>query len=375
MQAGALLEQLRGRHPHWEFQGVGGRCSRQAGLTLWADSTLWSIVGASEALSRLPRGIFTYLWLRKKLLDYRADLTILIDSPAIHMRLARHLKKHGLRSVYYFPPSAWTQQPARLREIHSRFDAVIPCFELNARRYQQLQLEVAYFGHPLVDLFARPSRAEALETLGLPEGRYLAMLPGSRTQEIRLLLPPFLKAAEEVWRQRPEHTWLLPVANPALGRMIEAMMPENPPWIRRVENQSRAVMAVAEAGLLSSGSATLEASLLGLPHLICYRLNRFDYWLGRLLIALGLLKVPRFGLPNLVIDADAVPEFLQHQVDPPVLARHLVALLAGPERERALADLARVRQALGPPGAVQRVSQFIERLAQGQTRSEALREL
>lgn len=366
---------MRGRHPHWEFQGVGGRCSHQAGLKLWADSTLWSIVGASEALSRLPRGIFTYLWLRKKLLDYRADLTILIDSPAIHMRLARHLKKQGLRSVYYFPPSAWTQQAARLREIHSRVDAVIPCFELNARRYQQLQLEVGYFGHPLVDLFASPSRAESLEALGLPEGRYLAMLPGSRTQEIRLLLPPFLKAAEEVWHQEPEYTWLLPVANPALGRMIQAMMPDRPPWIRLVENQSRAVMAVAEAGLLSSGSATLEASLLGLPHLICYRLNRFDYWLGRLLVALGLLKVPRFGLPNLVIDADAVPEFLQHEVDPAVLARHLVSLLAGPERQRALADLARVRQALGPPGAVHRVSRFIERLAQGQSRSEALREL
>ena len=372
MQAGALLEQLRGRRPDWEYVGVGGRFSRGAGLQLWADSTLWSIVGASEALSRIPRGIFTYLWLRKKLLEYAADLTILIDSPAIHMRLARHLKQAGLRTVYYFPPSAWTQQERRLREIHRRVEAVVPCFELNARRYRDLQLEVAFFGHPLVDLCVPPPRPEALAQLGLPEGRYLAMLPGSRTQEIRLLLPPFLEAAERLAGRHPEWTWLLPVANPAIGRMIDTLMPQAPPWIRRVDSQSRAVMAVSEAGLLSSGSATLEASLLGLPHLICYRLNRFDYWLGRTLIALGLLKVPRFGLPNLVVDEDLVPEFLQHQVDPPMLAERLSRLLAGPEREEALAGLARVRLALGSTGAVERISRFVERMAEGRSRSEAL---
>lgn len=354
---------------------MGGRFSRAAGLQLWADSTLWSIVGASEALTRIPKGIFTYLWLRRKLLNYAADLTVLIDSPAIHMRLARHLKKAGLRTIYYFPPSAWTQQPKRLREIHSRVEAVVPCFELNARRYRDLELEVAFFGHPLVDLCSRPPRDQALAQLGLPEGRYLAMLPGSRTQEIRLLLPPFLETAERLARVHPQLTWLLPVANPAIGRMIEALMPQCPPWLRRVDSQSRAVMSVSEAGLLSSGSATLEASLLGLPHLICYRLNRFDYWLGRTLVALGLLKVPRFGLPNLVIDDDAVPEFLQHRVEPALLAERLAGLLHGPARESALSGLARVRQALGAPGAVGRISQFVERMAEGCSRSEALRGL
>lgn len=111
LQAAALISHLKKAHPDWTFFGTGANLSRAAGLELWADSTLWSVVGVSEALLRIPKGIFNYLRVRNRLLRERPDLVIVIDAPAIHMRLAGALKKHGLRFVYYFPPSAWTTNP------------------------------------------------------------------------------------------------------------------------------------------------------------------------------------------------------------------------------------------------------------------------
>ncbi len=330
---------------------MGGRHSREAGLQLWADSTLWSVVGASEALSRLAWGIRLYWKLRNRLIAERPDLVVLIDAPAIHMRLASVLKKRGIRCLYYFPPSAWSRNARRLRDIHSRAYGLIPTFAVNAENYRRLGLEVAYFGHPLVEQCQPTPRAQALQQLGLPEGRYGALLPGSRTQEIRLLLPDFWATVQQMQQRHPDLHWLLPTANEQMDQLIRQVIGSPPDWLHIFSGQSRTVMSLCEIGLLASGSATLEAALLRLPHLICYRLNRFDYALGRLLCRLGLLKVGHFGLPNLVADEAIVAEFLQHQVRPDLLVPALERLL-GEGREAALAGLEKVRPGLGQGQAV-----------------------
>ncbi|MFN8606073.1 MAG: lipid-A-disaccharide synthase [Vulcanimicrobiota bacterium] len=369
LQAAALVEQLKQRHPDWRFVGVGGQHSRRVGVQLWSDSSLWSIVGLTEALTRVPRFVFDYWKVRQSLLSSRPALTIFIDSPAVHMRLAPVAQKAGLRCVYYFPPSGWSQNPRRLREIHDRVEALIPAFAYSAEQYRKNGLPVAYFGHPLVDLCQPIERQTALVRLGLTEGSYGALLPGSRTQEIRLLLPIFMETA----RRFPEMTWLLPTANPQLEARLRRALPDPPPWLRILPGSSREVMAVSRAGLLASGSATLEACLLDMPHLIGYRLNRLDWIIARLLNWLGLFNVPMFGLPNLVLQEKLIPEFLQDQLNPDTLERALRPLLqAGRERSLALENLARVRQRLGLPGAVRRVAEFVEKMALGQTRDEAL---
>jgi len=361
LQAAALITHLKQAHPDWTFFGTGAHLSRAAGLQLWADSTLWSVVGVSEALLRIPKGIFTYLRVRNRLLRERPDLVIVIDAPAIHMRLAGALKKHGLRFVYYFPPSAWTTNPKRLRQIHQRVEATITAFSFSAQQYRKHGLEVAHFGHPLVDLCQPVPRAQALAELGLPEGHYAALLPGSRTQEIRLLLPVFL----EVARRHPHLVWLLPTANPTIEELVRQAIGQVPTWLKIIPGHSRAVMTVARAGLLASGSATLEAALLGLPHLICYRLNPFDYWLGKTLLRLGLIKVGFFGLPNLIVQRPIVAEFLQDQVQVESLTQAFAPLvLEGPTREQALQDLGQVRQALGKPGVIAQVAHFVEELVE-----------
>lgn len=366
------MEQIKQRHPDWRFVGVGSQHSRKAGVQLWSDSSLWSIVGVTEALTRVPRFIYDYWKVRQALLRSRPDLTIFIDSPAVHMRLAPVAQKAGLRCVYYFPPSGWSTSRRRLANIHSKVEALIPAFAYSAEQYQNNGLRVAYFGHPLVDLCQPIERRLALERLGLPEGQYAAILPGSRTQEIRLLLPVFLQTA----RRFPQLTWLLPTANPQLEARLRRALPEPPEWIRIIPGRSREVMSVCRGGLLASGSATLEACLLDMPHLIGYRLNAFDWKIAKLLNFLGLFNVPMFGLPNLVLQEKTIPEFLQDQLTPDALESAFRPLLEdGPERKLALSGLARVRQRLGPPGAVLRVAQFVEKMACGQSRDEALREL
>lgn len=342
-------------------------------MELWADSSLWSIIGVTEALTRVPRFIYDYWRIRRRLLEEKPDLIVFIDSPAVHMRLAPVMKRHGLRCCYYFPPSGWSRHSKRLHEIHSKVEALIPAFAFSAEQYAANGLPVAYFGHPLVDLCQPLPRAEALQVLRLPPGEYAALLPGSRTQEIRTLLPLFLEAAARLQQEFPQLTWLLPTANPQLGVRIRQLLPQPPPWLRLIEGQSQTVMSVARAALLSSGSATLEACLLDLPHIICYKFNPIDYFIGQVLLRLKLVRVDYFGLPNLVLQEKVVPELLQHEVQPQVLAGLLRPLLVdSTERRQALQELARVRQQLGPPGAVERVALFIEKMMSGQSRDEAL---
>ncbi len=374
LQAGALARALLQRNPNLRLVGVGGTSMAEAGVELWMESHTWSTIGPGEALARIPGLYLAYRRMRHHLLQVRPELTVVIDAPALHMRLAGFLRRRGLRTAYYFPPSAWSRNPQRLRAIHSRVDGVLCAFQANAARYRELGLPVAYFGHPLVDVVGQaPARDEARRLLGL-EGPALALLPGSRTQEVKHLLPVFLQVASRLRREQPDLQILLPCATPPLERRIRAMLgPSLPEGVRLLSGQARQALAASRLALMASGSASLEAALLGTPMLLCYRFGPLDVALGRTLQALGLLRVDRFGLPNLVLDQDVVPELLQDEVNPDGLeARARLLLAEGPERQRMLADLARVRAALGEPGMVDRLAAVVDRLAGGASIDQAL---
>lgn len=374
LQAGALARALLQRDPNLCLVGVGGRCMVEAGVDLWMESHTWSTIGPGEALARLPGLYLAYRRMRHHLLRIRPALTVVIDAPALHMRLVGFLRRHGLRTAYYFPPSAWSRNPQRMRAIHSRVDGVLCAFQANAARYQELGLPVAYFGHPLVDVLRQaPDADQARRELGL-QGPALALLPGSRTQEVRHLLPIFLEVARRLRREQPDLEILLPCATPPLEtRIREALAAGSPEGIRVLSGNARLALAASRLALMASGSASLEAALLGTPMLLCYRFGSLDVALGRTLQALGLLRVDRFGLPNLVLGQDVVPELLQDQVEPERLAAEARRLLAdGPERTRMLGDLSRVRQALGGPGVVECLAAVVDRLADGASISEAL---
>lgn len=377
LQGAALARALRRRNPEIRLLGVGCGRMREAGVEMIAESALWSTIGPSEAFGRLPALILAYCRLRDELVRARPDLTVVIDAPAIHMRLAGHLRRKGLRTLYYFPPSAWSPNPHRARQIHRRVDAVVPAFRFNARVYEKAGLPAAFFGHPMVDLFTPPLAADqARERLGLPAGRYVALLPGSRTQEVRLLLPLLMEAARRLRKRHPDLRFLLPTATEAIERRIRGLLGPSPEWLTICSGQAREAMAASRVVLMASGSASLEAALLGVPVVLFYRLAPFDHGLVRVLRALGLFTMTRFTLPNLVLDEDVLPELFQDEVSAERLEREALPLLEeGPERRRLLAHFERLRRELGEPGVVPRVAAFVDLVSQGMLTVEALRRL
>lgn len=363
LQAAALVERLRALDPQARFFGIGGRNLAEAGVELVCDTSLWGTIGPFEVFSKLPKIILAYHRLKRELLARRPDVTVMIDSPAVFMRLAKFTKVNRLRTVYYFPPSAWSDSTKRAHSISARVDGVVCAFERQYRTYQNAGLPARYFGHPMVDVVQPRTRQQALAELGLSEGRYVALMPGSRSQEVRIMTPIFLQAARELRRRHPELIFVLPAASHALYERLSQQLAGSD--IILFSGRAQELLAVSEVAIMTSGSVSLEAVLLECPIVLGYRFNAFDAFLGRTLVKLGLLKVPFFSLPNLLLDQPVINELFQEQVTPQRLVEEAEPLLQnGAKREQMLANLARARACLGSPPVVPQVAEFVRQVAE-----------
>lgn len=366
LQASALVEHIRQIDPGSQFVGFGGRHLRSVGVELLCDTSCWGSIGPSEVVSRLPRIAWDYYRFRRVLRRRAPDVTVMIDSPALFMRMAKYTRKHGMRTVYYFPPSAWSTNHNRMRSIAGRVDGVVCTFRRNYQTYQEANVPAQFFGHPMVDVVKKRPRAEVLADLGLKEGRYVALIPGSRLQEIRLMTPILLEAARLVRERHPEVQFLLPAASERVYGKLQDLVEKEP--VQLFDGKAQEVLTVSELALMTSGSISLEAAYLDTPMVIGYRFNRFDAMLGRILTALGLLKIDRFALPNLVVDDDIVPELLQDGASPGAFAEKGNALLTEGSfvRTQMLDGLARVRESLGQPPVTLKVAEYLVEMAKGQ---------
>lgn len=360
--AAAVVRHLRELDPTARFLGIGGRHLRQEGVELLADTSVWGTIGPFEVFSKLPRIWLANRKLRQALLQRRPDVTVMIDSPAFFMRLAKFTHAHGLRTVYYFPPSAWSDSERRAQAIAARVTGVVCAFERQYLTYQRANAPAQYFGHPMVDLVKRWPRQEALESLGLSEGRYIALMPGSRLQEVRIMTPIYLEAARRLKAEYPELQFLLPAASDAVYAKLQTTLEGS--GVTLFNGRAQELLAVAEVAILTSGSVSLEAAYSDCPFVLGYRFGTLDAIFARLLIKVGLLKVPRFALPNLLLDEDVLPELLQEEVHPQRLVEETKKLLVGgSDRERMLADLRRARDKLGQPPVVSKVAEYVASVA------------
>lgn len=362
LHAGALVEELRRQDPRARFIGMGGRCLQAAGVDLVADTSLWGTIGPFEVLAKLPRIFVAYWRLKRALRAQRPDVTVMIDSPALFMRLSKWTKGQGLSSVYYFPPSAWSDSLARARAIAARVDGVVCAFKRQYETYLRAGVDASYFGHPMLDVVRPLNRKETLAALKLPEGRYVALMPGSRLQEIRLMTPVYLGAVQLLKQKYPDLFFVLPAASEPIYKSLQSQLDGS--GVILYNGRAHELLSIAEVALLTSGSVTLEAAYVGCPFLIAYRFNPLDAWLARVLMRLGLLKVPHFGLPNLILNERIVTEFLQEEATPQRLAEEAERLLVGgSRREQLKSDLARVCEELGSPPVVPKVARFIDQVA------------
>ena len=333
-----LVEQLRARFPDAQFAGVGGAAMRAAGVETWHDASELAVMGLSEVLRHLPRLLSLRYGLRRRLLDWRPDVFVGIDAPDFNLGLERALKRRGVRTVHYVSPSVWAWREARAAKIGRSADRVLCLFPMEPAIYARHGVDARFVGHPMADAMPlNPDRRRARAELGLDdEAPVLAVLPGSRLGEIERLGAVFLEAAARVAAQVPGLQVVVPAATPACRDAIARLPSGSPsvvPHLRILDGQAREAMTAADVVLLASGTATLEAMLAKRPMVVGYRIAPSTY---RIVKTLGLLKVDRYALPNVLAGSTIAPELMQDECTPGNLAAAVLAWFADPAAMAAL---------------------------------------
>ncbi|WP_291224806.1 lipid-A-disaccharide synthase [Dokdonella sp.] len=335
-QLGAgLIEALRARFPQARFAGIGGQRMIAAGLVSWHPMQALSVMGLVEVLRHLPRLLAIRRDVVQRATALAPDVFIGIDAPDFNLGVERRLKQRGIRTVHYVSPSVWAWREQRAAKIGRSADRVLCLFPMEPAIYARHGVDARFVGHPMADeMIMQPDRAVARATLKLPaDARLLAMLPGSRLGEIARLAPDFLEAARLLAARIPDLRVITPMANTACRKLFEQRLHEaheadgghgQLPPIDIVNGLAREAMIAADAVLLASGTATLEALLAKRPMVVAYRIAPLTHWIVK---RLGLLKVNRYALPNVLAGRDLVPELMQHDCTPQALAQALLPLL------------------------------------------------
>ena len=327
-----LIGELKLRYPDAEFCGVGGAHMRTAGMDVWTDCAELAVMGLAEVLRHLPRLLRLRRRLRKRLLAWKPDVFIGIDAPDFNLGLERALKRDGIRTVHYVSPSVWAWREGRAAKIGRSADLVLCLFPMEPPIYARHGIDARFVGHPLADMFAlHPDSHQARRQLALPvDGvRVLAVLPGSRLGEIRRLLPTFLEATQRVSELVPGLQVLIPAANVACRIAIEQHLASvSLPGVRVLDGHAHEAMIAADVVLLASGTAALEAMLAKRPMVVGYRISALTY---RIVMALGLMKINRYSLPNVLANEPIVPELMQGDCTADNLAEALMRWFNDPE--------------------------------------------
>ena len=321
-----LLKALHQRVEQLEIVGVGGELMQAQGLNSRFPMERLSVMGLVEVLGRLPELLRRRRRLAAELIANPPDVFIGIDAPDFNLGLEGRLRKAGIPTVHYVSPSVWAWRRRRIFKIRQTTDLMLTLLPFEARFYQEHEVAVRFVGHPLaneVPFEVNPQNARQM--LQLPSAEALvALLPGSRGGEVEQLARPFLETARWLWQQRPGVRFVLPAANARrheqLSALIDSEFSELP--LTLIRGQSRTAMAAADAILIASGTATLEAMLLKKPMVVAYRMAPWTYR-----ILSRLIKSRYISLPNLLADRPMVPEVLQDEVRVEVLGPLLLQAL------------------------------------------------
>ncbi len=352
--AGEVIRILRRDAPDIAVWGIGGERLAAAGADLRRHVRDMAVMGLAEVLRR-------YGFFRRALNDLVAEAerrppaaALLVDYPGFNLRLAARLHARGIRVIYYVCPQVWAWHRERIPQMARILDRLLVLFPFETAVFAGTGLPVEFVGHPLVDIAAA---ARAAPETPLPWGGAprIALLPGSRRQEIERILPPMLGAARRLEAIHPDAGFLIAAASEEARAVIERVRraaPAGPARLAVVAGAAREVLRQARAAWVASGTATVDAALMDCPCAVVYRTSPLTYALAR-----RLVKVPHIGMVNLIAGREVCPERIQGAARPGPLIEALLPLIAeGPARQQALDGLADVRRALGPGGAAERAA-------------------
>lgn len=341
MYGAGLMEALRGiansrDSGPVEFFGLGGERMRKAGCDIIVNAKDVAVVGIFEVISHLPSIYGRFRRLVREAEQRKPDVAVLIDFPDFNFRLAKKLHRLGIPVVYYVSPQLWAWRPQRVELVKKYVEKMLVIFPFEEQWYRERAVQVEFVGHPLAELGTAGSAGD--------ESLQIALLPGSRRKEIRFNLPLMLDVAESL---APSYKFVLPVASTIDDTFIYSIVRqhrsyENPSAKITLCRDARAALAQSRAAVVASGTATVEAAVIGTPFVMVYRVAPLSYAVGT-----KMVKVPFYAMPNLIAGRQVVPELVQENFTAEkVIAELSMILPDGPQRAQMIDGLAEVRRRL-----------------------------
>jgi lipid-A-disaccharide synthase len=365
LYAGALVRELRALSPDVDVFGLGGRQFVAAGGRQIVDYRDLSVNGLFEVLGKIPQLAAARTRLVDSAQTTPPDVFVPIDFWGFNYRLAQAMRKRGVPVVYYISPQLWASRPWRMQSMREIASRVLVIFPFEEAIYRKAGVPVEFVGHPLVEMTtASVSREEFLEARGLT-GRAptVAILPGSRANEVSRILPDLIAAAGLIRSVASDTQFVVSRAPHLSVDLFEPVRQANLPRTVIVDGDTDSVLGSADVALTASGTATVQAALYDSPMVIVYRVSPLTYTLGR-----WLLTVDTFGMPNLIAGSRIVPELIQHDFTPERVAREALSMLTDADRSTQIREgLRDVRRKLGSAGASHRAAKAILDVAGGNT--------
>lgn len=346
--AAHMFEEMQKQCPNITGIGMGGSKMQRAGIDIRFDSSGIGVIGLVEILKHYSE-IKQALQLMKKIVaEEKPDLLVCVDYKEFNLKLAQFAKRQGVKVLFYVSPQVWAWRAGRVKTYGKAIDMMAVIFPFETAYYEAENVPVRYVGHPSVDkVHPLRTKAEDFEGYGLnSEGLVVGVLPGSRANEIKRMLPAMLDAVQLLAKKLPNLQFVLPQADSVKDDELQAYVQTCTAPIKIVKHEAYDAIQCCDAVMTTSGTASLEIALLGVPMVIAYRLSPFTYWLGR-----QLVKIPYIGLPNIIAGRAIVKELIQDEVSGESLAKELESLLLDNSyRQACLTGLQQVKAALGEGG-------------------------
>ncbi|HID10181.1 MAG TPA: lipid-A-disaccharide synthase [Candidatus Latescibacteria bacterium] len=359
--ASLLVRKVRSLRPGWTFTGIGGDHLAREGVRLFARLEDLAVVGLWEVVGRLPAVLRALRKARETLKEVEG--VVLVDYPGFNLQVAGMAKKNDIPVFYYIAPQVWAWGASRMGQIAERVTRMAVVLPFEESLFRRFGVEATFVGHPLLEVMdSCRDLAELGKEFGFEEGPVVGLLPGSRPEEVRRLLPRFLEAMSHVRSEFPQVRGVVAAARGVPDGLFRRARTEG---LSVVQGRTYKVMAASDVLLVASGTATLEAAILGIPMVVAYRTSWPSYSVAR-----RVVRVPHIALPNLIAGRPVVPELIQRAASPEHIAREALAILGDRKRrEEMREELQVVREKLGSPGASLRTAELLVGMLEGSTQT------
>ena len=353
LHASNLVAEIKKKDKKAEFRGFGGDLMKAQGVELVKHYRTMAYMGFVEVAVNLRKVLGNIAQCKKDILEYQPDVVILVDYPGFNLRIADFAHKKGFKVYYYISPQVWAWKRRRVQKIKKSVDKMLVILPFEEEFYKRYGVDVTFVGNPLLDELAKVgtgNRSIFLRRNSLGERReIIAMLPGSRRQEVKRTLPVMLKAASHF----PDYQFVIAGVSSLDKSLYKDIMGNSDVFF--VENQTYDLLLNSSAALVTSGTATLETALLSVPEVVCYKATNFSYRLAK-----WMIKVKFISLVNLIMDREVVKELIQGDLNEDNLVKELDQLLHNGKRQRQLLeDYEELKDKLGNVGASEKAAEVI----------------